>query len=87
MLLNFELSLFMQCLASVSYLPCKFSGKGRHDLFPYSLKCDIYSYGLVLHELAVGRSPWVDYVYEEHMSEKGSSNLPNQPDEIVMMVN
>ena len=61
-------------------------GRRKFDWFPYSIKCDVYSYGLVLHELAVGRSPWVDYVFEEHYSEKASMDMPNHSDEIVLTV-
>uniref|UniRef100_F6ZLD5 Protein kinase domain-containing protein n=1 Tax=Ciona intestinalis TaxID=7719 RepID=F6ZLD5_CIOIN len=56
------------------------------ELFPYSVKCDIYSFGLLMHEVAVGRSPWVDYVSEERVSQMGTSLMPSLPDEIVMQV-
>ncbi|XP_078486462.1 leucine-rich repeat serine/threonine-protein kinase 2 [Ciona intestinalis] len=54
------------------------------ELFPYSVKCDIYSFGLLMHEVAVGRSPWVDYVSEERISQMGTSLMPSLPDEIIM---
>jgi len=52
------------------------------------LICDVYSYGLVLHELAVGSSPWVDYVYKEHFSGVGTEdvNTADNPDEVVLKV-
>ena len=50
------------------------------------MNCDMYSYGLVLHEIAVGQSPWVDYVYEERHSGLASGSTEHNPDKIVLDV-
>ena len=64
-----------------------FKGKDKpSDLFPYSSKCDIYSFGLVFHEIAVGMSPWVDYVYQVCSTQGFTTSTLSEPDDIIMKV-
>ncbi|CAK8698612.1 unnamed protein product [Clavelina lepadiformis] len=63
----------------------KTGGKDKpSDLFPYSSKCDIYSFGLVFHEIAVGMSPWVDYVYQVCSTQGFTTSTLSEPDDIIM---